>query len=226
MGGNRWDNEMEQDRIRQQSHRILNALLACVRSSPVRFKSLTKPIKGVSRRQSYTYLNMPSVARKPWQQHCDPTKDLTNSNSSLMNNLLRNQKLPHVRRSSLIAQDGVAKSAPPVDMGTFDMPKPASLNDFVVNPLFRLRGMDVFTANGGDPEANIADHPWLIQNGLRDKPTFVVNAMVQWGNIVLYFEMPEWVRDWDSIMEKDNDPDDVKALKVRNPFLYLVMMFL
>lgn len=46
-------------------------------------------------------------------------------------------------------------------------------------------------------------------------PSFVVNILTQWANILIYFQMPEWVRDWDNLLEHDDDPDDVKALKVR-----------
>lgn len=51
------------------------------------------------------------------------------------------------------------------------------------------------------------------RNGLRDSPSFVVNMMTQWANILLYFDMPEFVKAWDNIVEQDDDPDDVKALK-------------
>ncbi len=39
--------------------------------------------------------------------------------------------------------------------------------------------------------------------------------MTQYANILIYFEMPSWVKDWDNIVEEEDDPDDVKALKVR-----------
>jgi hypothetical protein len=44
-------------------------------------------------------------------------------------------------------------------------------------------------------------------------PTLVVNTLTQWGHILVYFERPEWVQDWNSIEEDGCDPDDVKALK-------------
>jgi hypothetical protein len=37
--------------------------------------------------------------------------------------------------------------------------------------------------------------------------------MTQWANILIYFEMPDWVKDWDNIVEQEDDSDDVKALK-------------
>lgn len=52
-----------------------------------------------------------------------------------------------------------------------------------------------------------------LRNGLRDTPSFVINMMTQWANILIYFELPDWIKDWDSIVEQDDDPDDVKALK-------------
>lgn len=38
--------------------------------------------------------------------------------------------------------------------------------------------------------------------------------MSQWANILIYFEMPSWIKDWDSVVEEEDDLDDVKALKV------------
>lgn len=52
------------------------------------------------------------------------------------------------------------------------------------------------------------------RNGLRDTPSFVVNVMTQWANILIYFELPSWIKNWDNIAEEADDHDDVKALKV------------
>lgn len=53
------------------------------------------------------------------------------------------------------------------------------------------------------------------RNGLRSVPTFLVNIMTQWGTILIYYELPDWVVDAsDSLVENENDPDNVKALKV------------
>ncbi len=54
------------------------------------------------------------------------------------------------------------------------------------------------------------------RNGLRDFPTFMINILTVYGNIIVYFKLPDWVNDWeDSLVEKEGDPLDVKALKVR-----------
>jgi len=64
-----------------------------------------------------------------------------------------------------------------------------------------------------------------LRNGLRDTPSFVVNIMSQWANILIYFQMPSWIKDWNNIVEEEGDPDDVKALKV-NPKALRVCLFL
>jgi hypothetical protein len=39
--------------------------------------------------------------------------------------------------------------------------------------------------------------------------------MTQWGSILIYFELPEWVADTGaSLVEEDYDSNSVKALKV------------
>jgi hypothetical protein len=81
-----------------------------------------------------------------------------------------------------------------------------------IDPGCVLRGMDVFLTD--DPETEAGTHPWLIEHGLRDVPTFILNFYTQWGNMLFYFELPSFVTDW-NLVENDTDPDDVKALKVR-----------
>jgi hypothetical protein len=56
-------------------------------------------------------------------------------------------------------------------------------------------------------------------------PSFVVNILTQWANILIYFQMPEWVQAWDNIVEHDDDPDDVKALKVRHKTMLHWILF-
>jgi len=34
-----------------------------------------------------------------------------------------------------------------------------------------------------------------------------------WANIVIYFELPKWFEDFDKVVEKEDDPEDVKAIK-------------
>jgi len=38
---------------------------------------------------------------------------------------------------------------------------------------------------------------------------------LSWANIALYYEMPDWVKDFNNIVIEEKDPDDVKVLKVR-----------
>lgn len=99
-------------------------------------------------------------------------------------------------------------------LGSFDDPErmvARSLGEKAIEPLFRLRGMDVFLTE--DAEYDLANHPFLIENGLRDRPTFIINALTPWGNICMYFEMPSWITSWDHFEEKEDDPEDVIALK-------------
>jgi hypothetical protein len=56
-------------------------------------------------------------------------------------------------------------------------------------------------------------------------PSFVVNVMTQWANILIYFQMPEWVNGWDNIFEDDDDPDEVKALKVSHSMMLRWILF-
>ena len=55
---------------------------------------------------------------------------------------------------------------------------------------------------------------YLIRDGLRDKPTFIINIMTTWANISIYLEMPSWVKKFDSIVETESDSNEIKALKV------------
>jgi len=81
-----------------------------------------------------------------------------------------------------------------------------------VKPMCELRGMDVFLADIS--EAELSNHPFLVKNGLREVPTFVLNMMTQWGNVLIYMQLPDWVVDFGpSIVESQDDPNDVKALK-------------
>jgi hypothetical protein len=99
-------------------------------------------------------------------------------------------------------------------MGTFDISQcdATTLDGLVVDPIFKLRGMDVFLTD--DPETSMATHPFLMKQGLRDVASVVANVMVQWGNILIYFELPEWFTEYQSAEEYEDDANDVKALKV------------
>jgi len=80
-----------------------------------------------------------------------------------------------------------------------------------VDPLFKLRGMDVF--RGDIPEERVWRQPILEQNGLRDVPTFIVNLMLPGANLVVYFQMPGWIKRFEDIVEEADDAEDTKAFK-------------
>jgi hypothetical protein len=152
-----------------------------------------------------------------WEKTYDPTKD-PKERSDLMRRLLRNKHFRRAAReppptSDISPDTDVSLIQVSTDLGAFDISKATAdtLDDFVIEPILKLRGMDVFLTE--QLESQVASHPWLISQGLRDVPTLVVNTLTQWGHILVYFEMPEWVQDWNSIVEDESDPDDVKALK-------------
>jgi hypothetical protein len=105
-------------------------------------------------------------------------------------------------------------TAPTPQLGSFDLTgtKADTLEGYVVAPLFQLRGMDIFLSED-IPEMEASTHPYLLENGLRSVPTFIVNVLTQWGNIFIYFEMSKWVHGFEMIVH-ESDPDEVKALKV------------
>ena len=81
-----------------------------------------------------------------------------------------------------------------------------------IDPLCELRGMDLFLTD--DPEESVWKQPLLNQNGLRNAPTLLFNMMMPFGNMNAYFQLPSWVDSLDNIPpEKEDDPNDVKALK-------------
>ena len=50
----------------------------------------------------------------------------------------------------------------------------------------------------------------------------MLNLWTQWGSILIYFEMPSWVKDFNaSLVEEETDAEDVKALKVRFVFHHI-----
>lgn len=178
-------------------------------------------ISSWKKRRSWTSLN-PNRLKKQWEESADPTKD--KASTQLMKALLANGKFPRIRRLSVsseieipaMANQGDSVSAMNIveaSLGAVDLGDAIadSLNDFVVAPILHLRGMDVFLTENA--ETDISTHPWLIKEGLRDVPTLIVNLVTQWGNILVYFEMPHWINDWDTVRERDSDPDDIKAFK-------------
>lgn len=133
----------------------------------------------------------------------------------LMNRLLKNPDYQRKPLKELVSAGEEEDATGSTHIGTFDIAKceAVTLEDEVIDPSCTLRGMDVFLNDA--PETSMATHPFLIKEGLRDTPTLVANIMVQWANILIYFELPEWFTDFDSLEEKDDDANDVRAMKVR-----------
>lgn len=178
-----------------------------------------------------TYTNLfPSTkrAKKYWEKHIDdrPTNDL-------MTRLLRYKDFttkPRPPRSvenettlqstatdNTVLIDNNGKDEGGNSLGLMDTKNHfASVlgADIEVDPLFKLRGMDVFKTVNGFPEEKIWRQPVLEKGGLRDVPTFVANLMLPWGNLVLYFEMPSWVQRFSDIKVEKDDSEDIKALKL------------
>ena len=80
----------------------------------------------------------------------------------------------------------------------------------VLSPCLQLRGMDVFLSNE-EEEESIGTHPWLLQQGLRKVPTMVGNVHTQWGNVLLYFEMPSWVKNWEDATFEEHERDSLQT---------------
>jgi hypothetical protein len=174
-----------------------------------------------------------------WVTNNDPTRDEHHSND-LMQYLLRMKYTGRPRRGTTKPMV-VDNSAPhrslastqftyadTVDscLGSIDL-STAKADSFaeMVSPILRLRGMDVFLSDS--PELDIANHPFLIQQGLRDVPTAIVNVVVSacqrehsqicmrcallptcsfdlwqtlWGNVLIYFECPSWFQSFDDVV--------------------------
>ena len=176
-------------------------------------------------RQSSSSSRTAATVRLPWQRHVTPTED-----GYLMQHLLQHESFRRMLRKpppptsmrttdeSKEENDAASAPEPPPQqqqqLGSFDLAAEVAetLEGYVVAPLFQLRGMDIFLSEDV-PEMESSTHPYLIENGLRSVPTFIVNVLTQWGNILIYFEMPKWVHSFDMTVE-ESDPDDVKALKV------------
>jgi len=88
---------------------------------------------------------------------------------------------------------------------------------YIVEPMCQLRGMDLFLTTNAEEE--IWRQPMLNECGLREVPTFIGNMLLPFGNITVYFRLPEWFDDWNNIPEEnDDDSPDVKAMKVSSLF--------
>ena len=178
-----------------------------------------KPVAAVmdANQQFWSTLNHDS--REAWE-----TVGFVKVADPLMNRLLRNPdyqrkplKLIALEEVSVLVGDASKEQADTggsgrvgaIEISKYDA---STLENDVVDPCFKLRGMDVFLTD--DPEDCLSSHPFLLKEGLRDKPTMLVNVMVQWANILVYFELPDWFTDFDKIVEHDDDPNEVLSIKV------------
>jgi len=161
----------------------------------------------------------------PWLHRLDPTRDSTNND--FMTKLLgshpeyaRARREEDLNTTATTSEDsGDSSMSPAKDSKFGQTAAPATTTDFqdvgdyVIQPLLQIRGMDIFVTD--DPQSEIYNHPWFVEQGLREVPTFFMNGMTQWGNVLIYFKLPDWVKDFDeSLAEKPEDPMDVRALKV------------
>ena len=100
----------------------------------------------------------------------------------------------------------------PIDFGRAKTTK--RKGDEIIEPLFHLRGVDIFLTTDGNPQEKIWQLEALKGVGLRSKPTFCINCLLPWSNFVAYFAMPNWFVDTTSSLEvKEGDTPDEIALK-------------
>eukprot|EP00546_Thalassionema_frauenfeldii_P003357 CAMPEP_0178935054 /NCGR_PEP_ID=MMETSP0786-20121207/24280_1 /TAXON_ID=186022 /ORGANISM="Thalassionema frauenfeldii, Strain CCMP 1798" /LENGTH=681 /DNA_ID=CAMNT_0020613055 /DNA_START=296 /DNA_END=2340 /DNA_ORIENTATION=+ len=83
-----------------------------------------------------------------------------------------------------------------------------------IKPVLWLRGLDCFL---GPPQDDLSNHDFLIARGLRNVPTFLVNVQLCFGNILLYFGLPDWFTDFDDLKKTSqttlkNDSKDEDTL--------------
>uniref|UniRef100_A0A7S2YC98 Protein ENHANCED DISEASE RESISTANCE 2 C-terminal domain-containing protein n=1 Tax=Entomoneis paludosa TaxID=265537 RepID=A0A7S2YC98_9STRA len=177
-----------------------------------------------------------STDKPKWLQRLDLARGdhFSGRNNLLMSRLLKNPDYLKKRRQQNAATNAndndnntttaVDPSSSPLTDDTSELGKvtgtggPETANSFqdvalwVVQPVLQVRGMDIFMTD--DPAFDVSNHPWFLKQGLRDTPTFLINGVTQWGNILVYFALPEWVHDLqESLQETDQDPTDVRALK-------------
>lgn len=224
----REENEAEDmQQVKQSKHILFLGLMGKNRSSKVMFRRSKVPhipkMEEVTSK-AWSMLNNGNSSRKinrqarlSWQLDVDPTKD---ANSFLARTVLKRFHLRKQVASSFktIATEHIEEATKPEEdirdsqIGAFDLASTTadSLKDFVIEPVFKLRGMDVFLSE--EPESVVSSHPWLLKQGLRETPGFTVNTLTQWGNILVYFEVPHAIF---HDPEKETDMDDVKAAKVR-----------
>lgn len=128
--------------------------------------SVRKPVSFAQ--QAWTTLNQNSRRKLHWERQ-------DKINRKLMQQLLQNRRFRRVSKKSVYppvtGEDGKEEVEKQSSIGSFGLAIADSLDEFVVKPMFQLRGMDVFLTD--DPESSVASHPWLVDQGLRDVPTFV-----------------------------------------------------
>jgi hypothetical protein len=208
-------------------------------SAKIKFQAAQVPpaVKAILTSKTWTCLNpasRPSLCL--WDRTADPTLDME-KNKLLMTRLLRNplyrrvRKADHLRSQLPLCEtksvslypcrdDDLTDSARP--MGQFELPDADTLDEFVVVPLLKLRGMDIFMTD--EPETEIVTHPWLVEQGLRAVPTLVVNLLTPWANVLIYLEMPSWVSRLSDLEVNEDDEQDVKALKVSDTKALVVVL--
>lgn len=81
----------------------------------------------------------------------------------------------------------------------------------IVDPLPKFRGVDVFLSDANEME--LSKRSILDKCGLRDKPMAMVHLLCPFASIVIYFELPSWVDEVGGLEEKEDDQDEVKAIK-------------
>ena len=165
-----------------------------------------------------------------WKENLDRSSDL-------MQSMLKNPKfqrsgrrstLLHSRRKDDKDEDEVEISGAegkrnvdgrgsvqlgPIDFGRAKTTK-RKKGDEIIEPLFHLRGVDIFLTTDGNPQEKIWQLEALKGVGLRSKPTFCINCLLPWSNFVAYFAMPNWFVDTTSSLEvKEGDTPDEIALK-------------
>lgn len=185
-------------------------------------------------RSTPSFMNPLGISASIKRWNCDPTRD--QKHRQLMHLLLNNNNLRRKRKpldkhenvqteSSIVPGDSSENLKASMAIGNYslsDVDSFGDLENYTIEPYFNLKGMDVFLceADGGVPETKVADHTWFVEHGLRATPTFIVNLSTQWGNILLYFSLPEWLKDWESVKENDQDSKEIKALKVSHQILF------
>jgi hypothetical protein len=221
-----------QEVMQEQKRNRHSIFLGAMRfsSSKVRFQAaqITQPVAKalLLGSKTWTSLSPSRPALQLWEVTVDPTLD-RHKNNLLMTRLLRNPVYRRVLKAEHLRSQHEKShryEAETIDvqvedlrqssraMGQFELPDADTLNEFVILPLLKLRGMDVFMTD--DPETEVVTHPWLVEQGLRSVPSMVVNLLTPWANILIYLEMPSWVTRLSDFEIHDDDEDDVKALKV------------